>query len=111
MQVGGALGTAVLGAAVSAKVASALPGHLGPAASAIPPAQLDALKELAAVGMAPPGLSGPGAELIAQAAHRSFMDGLHFGFTMSMGLALVSAFLALFVKAGRKPEGTPAAIG
>lgn len=111
MQVGGALGTAVLGAAVSAKVASALPGHLGPAASAIPPAQLDALKELAAVGMAPPGLSGPGAELIAQAAHRSFMDGLHFGFTMSMALALVSAFLALFVKAGRKPEGTPAAIG
>src|SRR5690606_22922823 len=41
MQVGGALGTAILGAIVSAKVASVLPGHLGPAAAAIPSEQME----------------------------------------------------------------------
>ncbi|ETK33885.1 DHA2 family efflux MFS transporter permease subunit [Microbispora sp. ATCC PTA-5024] len=111
MQVGGALGTAVLGAIVSARVASVFPGHLGPAAAAIPPAQMEGLKSLAAVGMAPPGLSGPAAKVIADASHLSFMDGLHLGFVVSTIVAVVAAILALFVRAGRKTEGAAVHIG
>ncbi|WP_433500123.1 DHA2 family efflux MFS transporter permease subunit [Sphaerimonospora sp. CA-214678] len=111
MQVGGALGTAILGAIVSAKVASVLPGHLGQAAAAIPPEQMEGLKQLASVGMAPPGLTGPAAELITKAAHMSFMDGLHLGFQMSAGIAVVAAIFALFVKVGRKTEGAVVHVG
>lgn len=111
MQVGGALGTAILGAIVSAKVASVLPGHLGPAAAAIPSEQMEGLKQLASVGMAPPGSTGPAAELIAQAAHMSFMDGLHLGFQISAGIAVVAAIFALFVKAGHRTEEAVVHVG
>nr|WP_256862613.1 MFS transporter [Microbispora sp. GKU 823] len=111
MQVGGALGTAILGAVVSAKVADVLPGYLGPAAAAVPPAQMEGLKALASVGQAPPGLTGPVAKTLADAAHLSFMDGLHLGFVVSTVVALVAAALALFVKAGRKTEGAPVHMG
>ncbi|GLX01249.1 DHA2 family efflux MFS transporter permease subunit [Microtetraspora sp. NBRC 16547] len=105
MQVGGALGTAILGAVVSGKVADVFPGHLGPAASSIPAEQLGALEKAAAVGMTPPGLPEPMSSLLAKAAHLSFMDGLHLGFTVSTGVAVLAAILALFVQAGRKTEG------
>ncbi|GIH70566.1 DHA2 family efflux MFS transporter permease subunit [Sphaerimonospora thailandensis] len=111
MQVGGALGTAILGAIVAAKVASVLPGHLGEAAAAIPPEQMEGLKQLATVGAAPPGLTGPAAEVITNAAHMSFMDGLHLGFQMSTGVAVLAAVLALFVRAGRKTEGGAVHVG
>ncbi|MEZ0073984.1 DHA2 family efflux MFS transporter permease subunit [Planotetraspora sp. GP83] len=111
MQVGGALGTAILGAVVAAKVSSVLPGYLGPAAETIPPAQLEGLKTLASVGMAPPGLTGQTAALIGNASHLSFMDGLHLGFVVSTAVAVIAAILALFVKAGRKSEGAPIHVG
>jgi EmrB/QacA subfamily drug resistance transporter len=111
MQVGGALGTAVLGAIVSAKVASMLPGHLGQAAAAIPPDQMAGLQKLAAVGMTPPGLSGPMAKVVGDASHLSFMDGLHLGFLVSTAVAVVAAGLALFVRAGRKTEGVAVHMG
>ncbi|MCT9929113.1 DHA2 family efflux MFS transporter permease subunit [Planotetraspora sp. A-T 1434] len=111
MQVGGALGTAILGAVVAAKVSSVLPGYLGPAAATIPPAQLEGLKTLASVGMAPPGLTGQTAALIGNASHLSFMDGLHLGFLVSTAVAVIAAILALFVKAGRKTEGAPVHVG
>ncbi|GAA4595528.1 MFS transporter [Planotetraspora phitsanulokensis] len=111
MQVGGALGTAVLGAIVAAKVSSVLPGYLGPAAAGLPPAQLEGLKAAASVGMAPPGLSGPAANVITNASHLSFMDGLHLGFVVSTAVAVIAAILALFVRAGRKTEGAPVHVG
>nr|WP_245646913.1 DHA2 family efflux MFS transporter permease subunit [Microtetraspora niveoalba] len=111
MQVGGALGTAILGAIVSAKVGEVLPGHIGQAAAAIPAEQMEGLKGLAAVGMAPPGLPEPMGSVITKAAHLSFMDGLHLGFTVSTGVAVLAALLALFVKAGRKTEGAPVHMG
>jgi EmrB/QacA subfamily drug resistance transporter len=107
MQVGGALGTAVLGAIVAAKVSSVLPGYLGPVAASVPPGQLEGLKAAASVGMAPPGLPG----VFANASHLSFMDGLHLGFLVSTGVAVIAAILALFVKAGRKTEGAPVHVG
>jgi EmrB/QacA subfamily drug resistance transporter len=111
MQVGGALGTAVLGAIVAAKVSSVLPGYLGQAAAGLPPAQLEGLKAAASVGMAPPGLSGPAASVITNASHLSFMDGLHLGFLVSTAVAVIAAILALFVRAGRKMEGAPVHVG
>ncbi|GLW24646.1 MFS transporter [Microbispora amethystogenes] len=110
MQVGGALGTAILGAIVSARVADVLPGHLGPAAAAVPPEQMGLLEAAASVGAAPPG-TGPLAKVLADASHLSFMDGLHLGFLVSTAVALLAAALALFVRAGRKTEGAPVHLG
>ncbi|GAA0978311.1 MFS transporter [Acrocarpospora macrocephala] len=111
MQVGGALGTAILGAVVAAKVSDVYVGYLGPAAAAIPPDQIEGLKGLASVGMAPPGLPEQVAGVITNASHLSFMDGLHLGFVVSMGVAILAAVLALLVKAGRKTEGAAVHIG
>ncbi|MEV7806353.1 DHA2 family efflux MFS transporter permease subunit [Microbispora sp. NPDC088329] len=111
MQVGGALGTAILGAVVSAKVADVLPGYLGPVAQAVKPAEMEGLKALASVGQAPPGLPAQVAKTVADAAHLSFMDGLQLGFVVSTAVGLVAAALALFVKAGRKTEGAPVHMG
>ncbi|KAA9374053.1 DHA2 family efflux MFS transporter permease subunit [Microbispora cellulosiformans] len=110
MQVGGALGTAILGAIVSARVADVLPGHLGPAAAAVPPEQMGLLEAAASVGAAPPG-TGPIAKVLADASHLSFMDGLNLGFLVSTAVALLAAGLALFVRAGRKTEGAPVHLG
>ncbi|MEW9533058.1 DHA2 family efflux MFS transporter permease subunit [Microbispora sp. NPDC049125] len=111
MQVGGALGTAVLGAVVAAKVSSVFPGYLGQAAAGVKPDQMEGLKGLASVGMSPPGLPGPVAKLFGDAAHLSFMDGLHLGFLVSTAVAVLAAGLALFVRSGRKTEGAAVHIG
>ncbi|WP_433415237.1 DHA2 family efflux MFS transporter permease subunit [Microtetraspora malaysiensis] len=111
MQVGGALGTAILGAVVSSKVAEMFVGNLGPAASGISPKDLALMEKAAAVGVAPQGLPEPMGSLITKAAHLSFMEGLHLGFTVSTGVAVLAALLALFVKAGRKTEGAPVHVG
>jgi EmrB/QacA subfamily drug resistance transporter len=107
MQVGGALGTAVLGAVMAAQISATLPGHLGPAAQAIPAAQLAGLEKAAAFGSAPPGLGQP----IVDAVHNSFMDGMSVAFLVSTGIAVLTAALTLFVKAGRKAEGQPVHMG
>ncbi|GAA3580680.1 MFS transporter [Nonomuraea rosea] len=107
MQVGGALGTAILGAVMAAEISSKLPGYLGPAAQAIPPAQLEGLEKAAAFGAAPPGLP----QQIGDAVHFAFMDGMHVAFLVSTGIAVLTAVLTLFVRAGRKTEGAPVHVG
>ncbi|MBO3744519.1 DHA2 family efflux MFS transporter permease subunit [Streptosporangiaceae bacterium NEAU-GS5] len=107
MQVGGALGTAVLGAIVAAKVSAVYADYLGPLGRSFPPAQLEGLKDAASVGMAPPGLPAQISKVVTDASHLSFMDGLHLGFLVSTGVALLAAGLALFVRAGRKSAGAP----
>ncbi|MEV0379034.1 MFS transporter [Nonomuraea sp. NPDC050643] len=107
MQVGGALGTAILGAVMAAEISGKLPGYLGPAAQAIPPEQLTALEKAAAFGAVPPGLP----EQVGAAVHNSFMDGMHLAFLVSTGIAVLTALLTLFVKAGRKTEGAPVHVG
>ncbi|WP_220448595.1 MFS transporter [Nonomuraea mesophila] len=107
MQVGGALGTAILGAVMAAEISGTLPGHLGPAAQAIPPEQLAGLEKAAAFGAAPPGVPQP----IVDAVHLSFMDGMHLAFLVSTGIAVLTALLTLFVKAGRKAEGVQVHVG
>ncbi|MFC7589150.1 MFS transporter [Nonomuraea antimicrobica] len=107
MQVGGALGTAILGAVMAGEISDTLPGYLGPAAQAFAPAELEGLEKAAAFGTAPPGLP----EQIGDAIHLSFMDGMHLAFLVSTCIAVLTAVLALFVKAGRKTESGPVHVG
>ncbi|WP_066373350.1 DHA2 family efflux MFS transporter permease subunit [Herbidospora mongoliensis] len=111
MQVGGALGTAILGAIVAAKVSSVYETYLGPAAQGFPPDQLEGLKEAASYGVAPTGLPEQIQGAVTNATHFSFMDGLHLGFEVSAGVAVFAALIALLVRAGRKIEGEPVHIG
>ncbi|WP_214413509.1 DHA2 family efflux MFS transporter permease subunit [Sphaerisporangium fuscum] len=113
MQVGGSLGTAVLGALITAKVADVLPGHFAAVKIPINAEQVDQIKNVVALGVAPvqPGMPKPVAEALTQAAHQSFLDGMHFGFGVSVAVAVAAALLALFVKAGRKTEGAPVHVG
>ncbi|MBB5777907.1 DHA2 family efflux MFS transporter permease subunit [Nonomuraea jabiensis] len=107
MQVGGALGTAILGAVMAGEISDKLPGYLGAAAQAIPPAQLTGLEKAAAFGTVPPGVP----QEIGAAVHSAFMDGMHVAFLVSTGIAVLTAVLTLFVKAGRKTEGAPVHMG
>ncbi|MEW9547596.1 MFS transporter [Nonomuraea sp. NPDC050783] len=107
MQVGGALGTAILGAVMAGEISDTLPGYLGPAAQALTPAQMSGLEEAASFGVAPPGLPAQ----IVNAVHNSFMDGMHLAFLVSTGIAVLTAALTFFVKAGRKTEGAPVHMG
>ncbi|MFF5209732.1 MFS transporter [Streptosporangium sp. NPDC000396] len=117
MQVGGALGTAILGAIVSAKVADVYDGHWTEAKlPPLPPQQIEGLKELATFGGAPtpkmmPGVPEQVVQGIANVSHLSFLDGMHLGFVVSTGVAVLAAVLALFVKAGRKSEDAPIHMG
>ncbi|WP_062344189.1 DHA2 family efflux MFS transporter permease subunit [Herbidospora yilanensis] len=111
MQVGGALGTAILGAIVAAKVSSVYEGYLGPVAQSFPPEQLAGLKDAASYGAAPTGLPEQIAGAVTNASHLSFMDGLHLGFEVSAGVAVFAAVIALLVRAGRKTEGAAVHIG
>ncbi|MER7502327.1 MFS transporter [Nonomuraea pusilla] len=107
MQVGGALGTAILGAVMASEIHDTLPGYLGPAAQAVKPEQMSLLEKAAAFGTAPPGLPEP----VVSAVHNSFMDGMHLAFVVSTIIAVITAGLTAFVKAGRKTEGGPVHMG
>nr|WP_271216568.1 DHA2 family efflux MFS transporter permease subunit [Streptosporangium carneum] len=117
MQVGGALGTAILGAIVSARVMDVYPAHWADAKlQQLPAAQFEGLKQLAAFAGAPtpdkmPGVPEPIVTAIAKVSHLSFLDGMHLGFVVSTGVAILAAVLALFVKAGRKSEDAPIHMG
>ncbi|MFC4589275.1 DHA2 family efflux MFS transporter permease subunit [Sphaerisporangium corydalis] len=113
MQVGGSLGTAVLGALITAKVADVLPGNLAAVKLPSTPAQIDAMKNAVALGVAPvpPGAPKPVADALTQAAHLSFLEGMHFGFGVAVAVAVLAAILALFVKAGRKTDAAAVHVG
>ncbi|GAA0372256.1 MFS transporter [Actinoallomurus spadix] len=108
MQVGGALGTSVLGAVLTAKVAGVLPGHMQDAGLPAPaPAQVDLMKGAISQGVAPVPKNTPPqvAELIIKAGHLSFIDGMHLAFVVSAVMAFIAALLSLLVRAGRQVEG------
>lgn len=111
MQVGGALGTAILGAVMAAEISSKLPGYLGPAAQGIPAEQLSLLEKAAAFGGLPADTPQQLRAMVGPAVNNAFMDGMHLAFLVSTGIALLTAVLTLFVKAGRKAEGAPVHMG
>lgn len=102
-QLGGVLGTAVLGSVIVSGVGSVLAGNL--AEAGVPAAAARAVEgqeELIAQGVAPvsPDMPAALAQAITDASFQSFMDGLHTAMYVSAALALVSALLALLIRRG-----------
>lgn len=110
MQVGGALGTAVLGALMTARVGGVLNGHwtdqhLPP----LTPAQVDAAKSAVAGGVAPipKGTRADIAAAITKASNLSFLDGMHLAFTVAGVVAVVAVVLALLIRRAHNSSGAP----
>ena len=109
MQVGGTLGTAVLGAVMSARADSLLPANWH--AARLPPlsaAQLSGAKSAVSVGMAPlsPGTPAALARAISAVAHDTFASGMHAAFLVASAVALAAALIALLTKRGTGEAGT-----
>ncbi|MCW2947299.1 MAG: tetracenomycin resistance and export protein [Actinoallomurus sp.] len=107
MQVGGALGTSVLGAVMTAKVAGVLPGHMKDAGLPVPTgAQVDLMKGAISQGVPPVPRNAPPqvVQLITKVSNLSFIDGMHLAFMASAGIAFAAALLSLLVRAGRQVE-------
>ena len=101
MQVGGVLGTSVLGAVMSAKVAHLLPLRWAEAHLPVLVGQnLVEAKSLVSVGVAPvaPGTPHQVAAVITGIAHSTFMSGLDAAFLIASIAALAAAAVALLIK-------------
>ncbi|UGY91184.1 MFS transporter [Streptomyces gobiensis] len=109
MQVGGSLGTAVLGAVMASRVGSTLPEKWS--AAQLPPLRGEdgeRLRGAAEVGIAPPAPQGtpePVAEAMTRAVHDSFISGMGLAFTIAGIVALIAAGVALFTKPGQNASG------
>jgi EmrB/QacA subfamily drug resistance transporter len=104
VQLGGVLGTTILGSVLSSRVGSTLTGELTGAGVPAPvAAQLSAGRELVAQGVTPPVPGAPAAlaHAIATGSQNAFMAGLHTSVMVAAGAAVVGAVLALFVGRGQ----------
>nr|WP_189975051.1 MFS transporter [Streptomyces termitum] len=108
MQVGGALGTAVLGAVMASKVSTAFGENWKAAGIPVPPDPR--LQEAAEFGMAPAGMDkAPGmteelAAKIADVIHDTFLDGMGLAFTVAGVVAVVAALVATLTKRGANAQ-------
>ncbi|WUL60587.1 MFS transporter [Streptomyces sp. NBC_00344] len=107
MQIGGSLGTAVLGAVMASKVDSALPDNW--AAAKLPPLtsdQLDQASQAVQVGSAPVAPNTPAAiaAKITDVAHDTFISGMGLACLVAAGVAAVAIFVALLTKRGENAE-------
>ena len=112
-QLGGALGTAVLGAVMSAKIATALPASWHAAhLPALSTAQLAGVKSAVSVGAAPITSKTPPqlAAQITRISHATFTAGMHDAFLLAAAIALVGAVVALLAKRGNGTAAAHAAI-
>jgi EmrB/QacA subfamily drug resistance transporter len=103
VQLGGVLGTTILGSVLSSRVGSVLFGELTAAGTPEPvAAKLEPAKQLIAQGVAPstPGAPAPLSAAIAQGSHSAFMAGLHTSLVVAAVCAAIGAVLALFVRRG-----------
>ncbi|RAJ42687.1 EmrB/QacA subfamily drug resistance transporter [Kitasatospora sp. SolWspMP-SS2h] len=103
MQVGGSLGTAVLGAVMASKVTSALPGKWQAATGQpLPPGpDGEQLKQAAQLGIAPSGVP----QGVADAVHSSFVSGMGVAFVVAAVVALAAAGLGLLTRRGVNETG------
>jgi EmrB/QacA subfamily drug resistance transporter len=107
MQIGGSLGTAVLGAVMASKVDGDLPGNWADAG--LPPLtgdQLDKASEAVQVGV-PPVAEGTPPEIaakIATVAHDTFMSGMGLASLVAAGVAAVAVLVAFLTKRGENAE-------
>ncbi|MEI7033671.1 MFS transporter [Streptomyces pratensis] len=109
MQVGGALGTAVLGAVMSSKVSSDFAGNW--AGAGLPGEPDPALEEAAEFGMVPtealsqaPGMTPDVVDRIGGVIHDTFMSGMGLAFTVAGCVAVVAALVATLTKRGANAE-------
>ncbi|MFE3380168.1 MFS transporter [Streptomyces anulatus] len=109
MQVGGALGTAVLGAVMSSKVSSEFADNW--AGAGLPGAPDPKLEEAAEFGMVPaeelakaPGMTPDVIDRIGGVIHDTFMSGMGLAFTVAGVVAVVAAFVATLTKRGANAE-------
>src|ERR1700722_4072515 len=103
MQLGGAFGTAVLGAIMSARIDSLLPAswhaaHLPPLTAA----GYAQVKNAVSVGVAPvpSGTPAKAAGVITQISHTTFTAGMHNAFLVGAAAALAGAGIALITGKG-----------
>jgi EmrB/QacA subfamily drug resistance transporter len=114
MQVGGTLGTAVLGAVMSARVSSLLPGRW--AAAHLPHltgAQLTQLKSAVTVGVAPVPRGTPPqiAARLAEVSHSTFVSGMNAAFVVAAFIAVGGAAVGLLTRRGRPAADAVTAAG
>ncbi|MBX7551440.1 MFS transporter [Streptomyces sp. NPDC004232] len=107
MQIGGSLGTAVLGAVMASKVDSDLAGNwTGAGLPKLTPAQLSQASEAVQVGVAPlpKGTPEPVAAKITEVAHHTFISGMSLASLVAAGVAAVAILVALLTKRGVNAE-------
>lgn len=103
MQIGGSLGTAVLGAVMVSKVDSDLAGNWKDAGlPPLTPAQLAQASEAVQVGVAPVSKGMPEAMVakVTDVAHDTFISGMGLASLVAAGVAVVAVFVALLTKRG-----------
>jgi EmrB/QacA subfamily drug resistance transporter len=111
MQIGGTIGTAVLGAIMTARIDTMLPTRWAAAQlPALSGAELAQVKSATAVGVAPVTASTPArtADLITTVTHATFISGMTTAFAVAALVALTGAVVALLAKRGHVTEGTVA---
>lgn len=103
MQVGGSLGTAVLGAVMAARVDDRLPTTWAEARlPPLSPEQTAKISDAVSVGIAPVPKGTPPqfAAKITEVAHDTFVSGMGLSFTVAGVVAVAAALVALFAKRG-----------
>ncbi|MET8824917.1 MFS transporter [Streptomyces sp. NPDC004610] len=107
MQIGGSLGTAVLGAVMASKVDSDLAGNWADAGlPALSPEQQAQASEAVRIGEAPiaPGTPAEAAATITDVAHDTFISGMSLASLVAAGVAAVAILVALLTKRGENAE-------
>jgi predicted MFS family arabinose efflux permease len=106
LQVGGTIGTSVLGAVMSAKVNGLLPARWAAAhLPALDASQLAAVKSATTVGVAPVsrGMSAQVAAAVADVTHTTFISGMTASFLVASIVAVAGALVALLTRKGHAP--------
>jgi EmrB/QacA subfamily drug resistance transporter len=101
MQVGGTIGTAVLGSIMAGKVTSTLPAHWAAAhLPALHAAQLAGVDSAVEVGVAPleKGIPASIAEAITSVTHDVFVSGMTTAFLVAACVAVMGALVALLTR-------------
>ncbi|WP_309058910.1 MFS transporter [Streptomyces sp.] len=107
MQIGGSLGTAVLGAVMASKVDSDLEGNWADAGlPPLTPEQADQAAEAVQVGAAPVAEGTPEAVAakITDVAHDTFLSGMSLASLVAAGVAAVAVLVAFLTKRGENAE-------
>ncbi|MET7611738.1 MFS transporter [Streptomyces seoulensis] len=107
MQIGGSLGTAVLGAVMASKVDSDLAGNwTGAGLPPLTPTQLDQASQAVQVGVAPVTKQMPPAIIakVTDVAHDTFISGMSLASLVAAGVAAVAILVALLTRRGVNAE-------